>query len=150
MEILDINNKDIIGMTTDTKYSIEKTGDGKIPALWEEFSNIIDDELYKNRIIYAVYSNYSHELDDLKYKITIGFEDEQNIIPQTFNEKITIKSGQYMKFSREGAMPNIVIELWQDIWDYFSSPNAGYERAFTTDFEEYISSNQVNIYVAIK
>ena len=47
-------------------------------------------------------------------------------------------------------MPQVVIETWSQIWDYFSNADTGYQRAFTTNFEIYKSPTEIEIYIAIK
>lgn len=47
-------------------------------------------------------------------------------------------------------MPQTVISLWEKIWDFFSSADCAYSRAYTTDFEYYKSESEVEISIAIK
>ncbi|EEY45345.1 bacterial transcription activator [Vibrio cholerae] len=55
-----------------------------------------------------------------------------------------------MTFSATGEMPQVVIELWGDVWRYFGSESCPYKRAYTTDFEYYKSASEVEISIAIK
>lgn len=62
--------------------------------------------------------------------------------------QVKITAGQYLAFSGKGSMPEVVIQVWQQIWDYFSKENS-YTRLFTTDFELYPSAEEVVIYIAV-
>jgi predicted transcriptional regulator YdeE len=46
-------------------------------------------------------------------------------------------------------MPSTVVETWKKIWDYFEAESE-HERSFISDFEAYIDSDKVDIYIGIK
>ncbi|HFG1933513.1 TPA: AraC family transcriptional regulator, partial [Vibrio cholerae] len=49
-----------------------------------------------------------------------------------------------------GEMPQVVIDLWNEVWNYFASEHCPHERAYTTDFEYYKSANSVEISIAVR
>ena len=63
---------------------------------------------------------------------------------------LEIASGDYLVFEAKGEMPQVVIEAWGNVWNYFSSEDAKHTRAYTSDFEVYKSDSEVAIYIAIK
>ncbi|HGS4803246.1 TPA: GyrI-like domain-containing protein, partial [Vibrio cholerae] len=64
--------------------------------------------------------------------------------------QVTVASGKYVTFSATGEIPQVVIELWGDVWRYFGSGSCPYKRAYTTDFEYYKSASEIEISIAIK
>ncbi|GGM88972.1 hypothetical protein GCM10009124_15650 [Shewanella xiamenensis] len=46
-------------------------------------------------------------------------------------------------------MPHCVVDLWGQIWRYFSAPNCPHQRDYQTDFEVYRSADKVEIYIGI-
>ena len=59
-------------------------------------------------------------------------------------------SGKYVTFSASGEMPQTLIDLWGEVWSYFSAENCLYERAYTTDFEYYKSAHEVEVSIAVR
>lgn len=57
----------------------------------------------------------------------------------------------YLVFSDEGEMPQIIYSIWNAIWDYFST-NEQHQRKYNYNFECYSADNtsRVDIYIAIK
>ena len=71
-------------------------------------------------------------------------------------ETITIPSSTYMKFTTEpGAMPEVVINAWQDIWKMDNLDFEG-KRKYIADFEIYDdravdpANSIVDIYIGIE
>ena len=62
---------------------------------------------------------------------------------------LTLPAGKYLKFSQQGDMPQAVVACWQAVWAYFSAEDCPHTRSFTTDYEHYISADQVDIYIAV-
>ena len=61
---------------------------------------------------------------------------------------IPIQAGSYLVFSGEGPMPQMVIDIWGQIWRYFAD-NPQVQRRFGTDFEAYSGPDQVAIHIGI-
>jgi predicted transcriptional regulator YdeE len=62
---------------------------------------------------------------------------------------VKLAEGKYKVFYGEGEMPQVVIDLWGQVWQYFASEGAE-ERAYTTDYEWYETYGKVHVYIAIK
>jgi predicted transcriptional regulator YdeE len=147
MEIVNIDEKKIVGITTRTSNAAEMGGNGKILPLWEAFVQAVGENL-PNITPIGVYWNYESDVN-AAYDITAGIEKDSLDVAE-LSEEITIQAGRYLKFTKEGPMPDAVISLWQEIWVYFSTPNSEFKRAYTTDFEVYSNQSKVEIYIAIE
>ncbi len=120
----------------------------KIPVLWEKFCtpevfNGIENK-NDNFKTYGVYTNYSSDVDG-EYDILVGVDAKKE---NENYDNIKIQGGKFLVFEKSGKIPQIVIELWQEVWEYFKTSKA--QRAYTNDFEKYISEEKVELYIAIK
>lgn len=139
---------DLSGMTVRTQNSDEmKSETAKIAPLWQQFYQDFGAKLNQQTNVYGVYSNYESDHNSF-YDISAAL----NGLPKedlAGTETISIASGNYLVFSATGEMPQVVMGLWQEIWQYFEKGDATYQRAYTTDFEHYKSANEIEIYIAI-
>jgi predicted transcriptional regulator YdeE len=133
-----------ISAVTNNEFEMSEEN-GKIAQLWEDY---FAKDIYKttfnkanNDSMYGVYSNYVSDLTG-NYEITVGVEVTKS------KNAIVIEDKKYLVFSKKGELPSVVVELWEEIWDYFEK-NTEYERAFTVDFEKYTKEDEIEIYVAI-
>ena len=147
MKVTRIKKLMISGISTITNNELEMNEESsKIPQLWEEY---FQQDIYKKTFdkaksdfMYGVYSNYESD-DTGNYKVTVGVEVTKP------KNAIVIEDKKYLVFSKQGELPMIVTDLWEEIWDYFAK-NDEYERAFEIDFEKFTNENEVEIYVSIK
>ena len=137
----------VSGITTTTNNANESDeNSAKIPTLWQSY---VDDNIEgktfnkaKSMAMYGVYTNYeSNEQGEYDYTIGIEVTKPKNAI--------TIPKQRYLVFTKQGELPEVVIETWQEIWDYFASPTCEHERVFTYDFEKYAKEDEIEIYIAI-
>lgn len=146
---------DFLGTSAITSNQAEMNGEGIIPALWanfyqEQILDLIPNK--KNPTILALYTRYKSD-ETGPYTIAIGTEIAENrTIPDKL-EKFEIPESNYIVFTtRKGPVQEVVVEAWQEIWEW-SKTN---ERAFQTDFELYDEraidplNGQVDIYISIK
>ncbi|RXJ85429.1 GyrI-like domain-containing protein [Arcobacter cloacae] len=147
MKVTRIKKLMISGISVVTNNEFEMSEEnGKIAGLWEEY---FQKDIYKktfdkanNDFMYGVYSNYESDAR-ANYKVTVGVEVTKP------KNAIVIEDKKYLVFSKQGELPMVVVELWEEIWDYFEK-NSEYERAFEIDFEKYAKEDEVEIYVSIK
>ena len=147
MKVTRIKKLMIAGISEVTNNETELSEEsGKIAALWE---NYFEKDIYKKTFdksnsdfMYGVYSDYESDVNG-NYKITVGVE-----VTKAKNA-IVIEDKKYLIFSKKGELPLVVVELWEEIWDYFEK-NSEYERAFEVDFEKYAKEDEIEIYVSIK
>ena len=147
MKVTRVKKLMISGISVVTNNEFEMSVEnGKIAALWEEY---FDKDVYKKTFdkansdfMYGVYSNYESDASG-NYKVTVGVEVTKP------KNAIVIEDKKYLVFTKQGELPMIVVELWEEIWAYFEK-NSEYERAFEIDFEKYAKEDEIEIYVSIK
>ena len=134
-----------ISVTTNNKNEMNEDTQ-KIAPLWEQY-----DKEYihtktlnkaKDSSLYGVYSNYTSDLNG-DFDVTVGVEvtKPKNVI--------IIENEKYLVFKKEGEVPEVAIETWQEVWDYFSTESE-YERKYSIDFEKYSKRDEIEIYISIK
>ena len=148
----------IVGISARTNNANEQTPQAKISQLWTNYfqQNVagqIPNQVNES-VMYGLYSDYETDVNGV-YSITLGVEVKADTeVPEGMFIK-TVPASKYLVFTSEkGAMPQIVIKAWQDIWAWCA--NAEVERTYTGDFEVYgercaqPNEAQVDIYIAIK
>ena len=140
-EIVELKEKTIVGFTARTSNEDPQMG-AIIGDLWKQLYTPENTEKIQNRVnAYAIglYSDYDKE----GYQVTAGFEVSDAESGNGFTVK-TIPAGRYAKFSVHGDMIEAVANSWKEIWE------TPLDRTFTGDFEEYLSQEDIEIYIAIK
>ena len=140
-EIVELKEKTIVGFTARTSNEDPQMG-AIIGGLWKQLYTPENTEKIQNRVnAYAIglYSDYDKE----GYQVTAGFEVSDAESGNGFTVK-TIPAGRYAKFSVHGDMIEAVANSWKEIWE------TSLDRTFTGDFEEYLSQEDIDIYIAIK
>ena len=147
MKVTRIKKLMISGISTVTNNEFEMSEEnGKIAQLWEEY---FAKDVYKktfdkanNDFMYGVYTDYESDATG-NYKVTVGVEVTKP------KNAIVIEDKKYLVFKKQGELPMVVVELWEEIWDYFEK-NSEYQRAFEIDFEQYAKEDEIEIFVSIK
>ena len=147
MKVTRVKKLMIAGLSTVTNNELEMSEEnGKIALLWEEY---FAKDIYKKTFdkansdfMYGVYSDYESDASG-NYKVTVGVEVTKP------KNAIVIEDKKYLVFKKQGELPMVVVELWEEIWDYFEK-NSEYERSFEIDFEKYTKEDEIEIYVSIK
>jgi len=98
--------------------------------------------------LYGAYYDYESNYTG-DFSVLVGTEKD-TVKTSTPLEGVTIPAGDYLLFSKEGDMPQAVIDAWGEIWQYFSDSSCSHQRAYTVDFEHYTSDKKVDVYIAIK
>ena len=140
-EIVELKEKTIVGFAARTGNEDPQMG-AIIGDLWKQLYTPENTEKIQNRVnAYAIglYSDYDKE----GYQVTAGFEVSDAESGNGFTVK-TIPAGRYAKFSVHGDMIEAVANSWKEIWE------TPLDRTFTGDFEEYLSQEDIDIYIAIK
>lgn len=147
MKVTRVKKLMISGISVITNNETEMSEEnGKIASLWEEY---FEKDVYKKTFdkangdfMYGVYSDYESDARG-NYKVTVGVEVTKP------KNAIVIEDKKYLVFTKQGELPMVVVELWEEIWAYFEK-NSEYERAFEIDFEKYAKEDEIEIYVSIK
>lgn len=144
-----------VGIKVDTTSINESSPDSAlIPGLWQQFFSDNIESQIPNKIeescILGVYWNYEGG-SEKSYSVLAGLEVSSFENVPVELAALEIPDTDYLVFSDEGEMPQIIYTMWQAIWDYFSS-NTQYQRKYSYDFECYSSgdTSKVDIYIAIK
>lgn len=150
--LANVTEKTIAGISTQTNNKIESNPKKAVlPAFWDRFfeEDILDQIPGKipNSPIYGVYSDYESNRKG-GYRVTAGVEAFHPEIEENGFNRIKIEAGEYLLFKGYGAMPGVVADTWQVVWNYFSK-NREFKRRFTTDFELYVTQESVEIYIGI-
>ena len=147
MEVVNITSLKVSGLTTRTSNQKEQSAEtANIAPLWNKAVEQCLPYMLVNGSVYAVYSNYESDVTG-EYDLLVGSDKFSPSLEIT--ESVEIQEGSYLKFSKDGDMPQACISLWQDIWSYFESADCQYTRSYTTDFEKYTQTG-VEIYISIK
>ena len=134
------DNIKIIGIGVQTTNKNQKAAKD-IPALWGSFTSQNIAEQIPNKLnhkIYGIYTEYEGDYTK-SYTAVIGCEvTSLDHVPEGMIS-IELKSGNYSKFEAKGLLENgIVYKKWEDIW------KTPLSRAYTTDFEIYDFSQNIN------
>lgn len=111
-----------------------------IPGLWARFHAAHPD---LEMPMYGVYSGYESDACG-EFTVTAGTEVEG-----AEEGAIAIRSGTYLEFSAEGAMPAAIIQAWEAVWAHFLVAHP-YARAYGTDFEQYSGPGSARICIGIR
>jgi len=150
----------LVGITARTSNMLEMSQDtAKIGATMQNFFiNGMQLQILERKNpgkVFAVYTYYESD-EHGEYTYFLGEEvDDFEKIPQGF-ETLTIPAQVYVKFTSDGGqMPDIVIDMWQNIWK-MNEHSLGGQRAYIADFEIYDERSQnpkhavLDIYIGIK
>ncbi len=149
MKIVQVDEKQVEGLCVRTTNADEMSPEtSRIGNLWQNFYEKIIPNLAGDAIVYGVYYDYESDADG-EFSVLAGADKLEKSLEENIKE-VSIKNGSYMVFEAKGDMPQVVIDTWLKIWDYFSAENAQHRRAYTTDFELYKSQDEIEIYIAIK
>ncbi|WP_334014967.1 GyrI-like domain-containing protein [Alteromonas sp. S167] len=152
MEVKYVEQQHIRGFSTITNNEAEMTpGKGKIPALWQKFDNTIPVNYQGGERVYGVYSDYESDHTG-HFRVLAGFDgslDDKTLSEGVKVETVTIPSGKYLVFSHKGEMPQIAIDTWASVWQYFTEGKPEHTRTFGVDFEHYPNANQIDVYISV-
>jgi len=136
----------IAGLTARTTNRDEKApATARIGALWNRF---FAEERYASTPhrsadlrLFGVYSAYASDADGA-FDVTVGVEVSQG------DASVAVEAGDYLVFSGQGDMPQLVISTWQRVWQYFAA-HPEVARRYRSDFEAYEGPDKVSIHVGI-
>lgn len=148
MEVKIVSEKTIHGISARTNNAAEMSPSGKIPALWQSFDASVPVDYKNGERVYGLYYDYESDHNGM-FSVLAGF-DGQTFPPNVTLENIVIPAGKYLVFSHQGDMPQIAINAWTQVWEYFTSDTCEHERLFTTDFEYYPNGDEIQVHIAIK
>jgi predicted transcriptional regulator YdeE len=149
MKQITLDEKRIAGLSVRTNNVSEMQPEtAKIGALHQTFAQQATVNYEKGACLYGVYYQYESDYTG-DFNVLVGAEPD-HVSSMAELEHVDLPAGEYLVFSGEGEMPQVVIDVWGDIWRYFSSSDCVHYRAYTADFECYTSEKSVDVYIAVK
>jgi predicted transcriptional regulator YdeE len=148
---------DVIGIEVRTNNAQEATSGGAIPQQWQRLymQGVLDQ--IPNRLdqsVVAVYTKYASDWNG-DYNFILGARVKPGTKPPAGMVLVSVPAGKYMEFtSARGPAPQVVPDLWKEIWTYFHEPGNP-ARAYKADFEVYDdmsnpNSVQTKVYIGVK
>ena len=146
----------IVGIEVRTNNKKEAAGEGEIPKHWMRyFKNQIAAQI-PNKVdetLYATYMDYESDFTG-DYSFVLGLKvSKVDQLPKGLVAK-NIPKSKYAVFTTEtGAMDQVVIQKWQEIWQM---KKTDLHRTYQADFEVYddrvtdFQHAQIEIYVGVK
>ncbi|MGJ3704198.1 GyrI-like domain-containing protein [Variovorax sp. AFSI2.2] len=117
----------------------------RIGALWNRF---FGEETYRSTPgrtsdarIFGVYSSYESDAHGA-FDVTVG------VAVSDATGSVAIEPGNYLVFSGQGEMPQMVIATWERIWQYFEA-HPEITRRYCSDFEAYEGPDKVAIHIGV-
>jgi|RhiMetdeSRZDD1v2_1073273.scaffolds.fasta_scaffold561591_2 predicted transcriptional regulator YdeE len=150
----------VIGIEVRTSYTEEMAGKGEIAANWQKYyQEGIGPKIPNQRkpgVVLAVYSDYESD-EKGAYSHLIGMEvSSLKEVPAGMAAR-TLPPATYAVVTSEcGPIPDIIIDVWKQIWSLGPEGLSGKRRAFKNDFEVYDQRSQnpkdaqVDVYLSVK
>lgn len=148
MDVVYIDARPLLGLSTRTNNRAEMSADSaKIGSLWQAFFESSQLTAMLNSPMYGVYYDYESDMNG-EFAVLVGKAIDAPVEANHFTS-LDLEAGKYLKFTGQGDMPQCVIDLWGQVWGYFSANDCPHQRRYQTDFEVYLSATEVEIYIGI-
>lgn len=144
----------VAGLTVRTRNRDEMNPTtARIGGLWDRFfseswEHKLPAAAQDGRIfgVYSAYESNEHGAYDVTAGVAANPSEAQG--EDAAVRVVPVEAGDYLVFSGQGAMPQMVIDTWGQIWHYFAH-NPRVRRRFGTDFEAYRGPDEVAIHIGI-
>lgn len=148
MELRQVSEKTVQGISIRTDNATEMDANtGRIGPLWQKFDDTVPVDYKNGERVYGVYNKYESDHSG-KFNVLAGFDGKS--VPENITlEKAVIPAGKYLVFTYKGEMPQIAIDAWTEVWNYFNNPNVEHKRLYTTDFEYYPYGDEIQVHIAV-
>lgn len=136
----------VAGLTVRTTNREENAPEtARISALWGRF---FGEQTYASTPdrtsdvrIFSVYSDYESDAHGA-FDVTAGVAVSRG------ESSVAVETGDYLVFTGQGEMPQMVIATWQRIWQYFEA-HPEIARRYHSDFEAYEGPDKVAIHIGV-
>ena len=143
---VEIESNRVTGLQVRTKNTDEMNPETqKIAPLWGRFFNELLPTLEEGATVYGVYHNYESDAMG-EFDVLVG-ADALTVTDEM--KSVELQAGKYLMFPVKGELPQAIIDTWMQIWAYFEDPSIDEKRAYETDFEHYLSADEVEIYIGV-
>ena len=148
-KVVDFHGSEVVGFSTRTTNEQEmKPEGGKIGPLWLRFHSEIPVDSHNHQQVYGVYYDYESDANG-EFNVLAGYSPQGDVSVDGL-EKVSLPAGKYLVFEAEGEMPQVIMQCWARVWEYFSSDSSMHERSNLCDFEFYKDSSSVAIHIGVK
>jgi predicted transcriptional regulator YdeE len=146
----------VAGISVRTRNSEEMNpAIARLGGLWNRFFSQSWERKLPSRgddgRVFGVYSGYeSNEHGAFDVTAGVAVDEPDPVYSQTVPGAacVDIEPGDYLVFTGEGEMPQMVIDTWVRVWQYFAE-NSRVQRRFGTDFEAYEGADKVAIHIGV-
>lgn len=146
----------VAGLTVRTTNREENAPDtARIGALWSRFfgeqtyastpHRTADTRLFS---VYSAYESNEHGAFDVTAGVAVTGGDGGGDGDGHGDGGIPAEAGDYLVFTGQGEMPQMVIATWQRIWQYFEA-HPHIARRYRSDFEAYDGPDKVAVYIGV-
>jgi len=145
----------VAGIAVRTRNSEEMSpAIARLGGLWDRFFSQSWERKLPSRgddgRIFGVYSGYeSNEQGAFNVTAGVAVADPDLALTVPGAARVDIQGGDYLVFTGQGDMPQMVMDTWVRIWHFFAE-NPQVQRCFSTDFEAYEGPENVAIYIGVK
>jgi len=129
-----------------TNHEENDPATARLGTLWDRF---FGEETYRSTPhrthdarIFGVYSGYESDASGA-FDVTVGVA-----VSDAAGGAATVEAGDYLIFTGQGEMPQMVIDTWQRIWQYFDA-HPTITRRYRSDFEAYDGPDKVAIHIGV-
>lgn len=134
MKLVTVEEKTISGISVRTRNANEfNPQTARIGALYQEFDKKVPVDYKSGARVYGVYYDYESDHNG-EFSVLAG-TDRLATSPGLALKQVMLTRGVYLMFEAKGQVPQVVIETWTKIWDYFADEASEYKRTYSTDFE---------------
>jgi predicted transcriptional regulator YdeE len=146
----------LAGLETRTTNALEANpATARIGENWQQFfarglGQTIPNQTNPHKL-YGVYTHYQSDFRGeysqlVAVAVTIA---DAEAMPDL--SVVRVPEARYLVFSGSGEMPQVALQVWQQVWAYFAQSACPHQRAYTTDFEVYDSTrpSMIEIYIAV-
>lgn len=141
-EIVHLPARKVVGLRDTTANDAPDMSE-KISVLWAQFMSEETArklQAAQDSVCYGIYTNYTEDGETGTYDVIAACESE--MLPSGFVQ-MDLPAGEYVKFKVDGSSPEAIAAVWQEIWGMWLP------RAYRADFEEYVSRDEVYIYIGL-
>jgi predicted transcriptional regulator YdeE len=144
----------LVGSETRTTNALEANpATARIGNNWQQFfarglGQAIPNQPNPHKL-YGVYTRYESDFRGEYSQLVAVAVNE--VASESDLSVVRMPEARYLAFTGMGEMPQVVLQVWQQVWAYFADSACPHQRAYTTDLEVYDSTRPevIEILIAI-
>ncbi len=144
----------LVGLETRTTNALEANpATARIGDNWQQFfgrglGQAIPNQTNPHKL-YGVYTRYASDFrGEYSQLVAAAVSDGDSA---TDLSVVHVPQARYLAFCGMGEMPQVTLQVWQQVWTCFANSACPHQRAYTTDLEVYDSTRPevIEILIAI-